>query len=143
MFLVLVLGTFGTMIAELSVGTAAQKQIQEETLQQKIERLSNKYQVSAVLASEIIRCESRFVETATRLNKRVDSETGAEYVWSKDIGYWQLNTYWQEETMNKMGWDIYAPEDNLEAGFWLLKTSGTKPWNWSKWCWGHTLNEVT
>lgn len=34
-----------------------------------------------------------------------------------------------------MGWDIDDPNDNLEAGFWILSNYGTQPWSASKACW--------
>jgi hypothetical protein len=34
-----------------------------------------------------------------------------------------------------MGYNIYKETDNLEYGFWLLSTGGTKYWSWSKDCW--------
>jgi soluble lytic murein transglycosylase-like protein len=104
------------------------------TLEEKIEVLSAKYGVPVARAKAIIWCESKTKPDAVRKNYRVDSN-GESYVWSRDIGYWQLNTYWQGNAMARMGYNIYNPEQNLEAGFVLYSKEGSKPWKWSEWCW--------
>jgi len=91
---------------------------------------ATKYNVSLSVARRIIWCESKFKPQAVRLNK-----TEAGEVWSKDIGLWQINNYWNEKDLNKLGWDIYDPGQNLEAGFYLMSMRGTQPWLWSKYCW--------
>ncbi len=99
------------------------------TLQQEINTLSAKYKVSSSLATRIIYCESHNDPLAVRLNYR------GGLLWSRDIGYWQINTYWQEADLAKQGFNIHDPLSNLEAGFWLLKHEGTAPWAWSRGCW--------
>jgi len=98
----------------------------QPSLQSEIDRLSIKYSVDSSLASRIIKCESS--------NK--PNAIGTLAVVGKDVGYWQLNTYFHEESAIKMGLDIYTPEDNLEYGFWLLSTQGSRHWNASRACWG-------
>lgn len=97
----------------------------ESKLKSYIISYAEEYQVSQALVEAIIFCESR---------NKADA-VGTAAVVGIDIGYWQINTYWHEETARAMGYDIYNPEDNLRYGFWLLATEGTKHWNASKHCW--------
>lgn len=77
------------------------------------------------LARRIIKCESNFKADAVNNQAKV----------GQDIGYFQLNSYFWKDTMLDMGWNIYNPLDNLEAGFWLLSKQGSSPWIWSEHCW--------
>lgn len=55
-----------------------------------------------------------------------------------DIGMCQINI--QENNngpqIRKMGLDVFKKEDNIKYANWLYDKYGTKPWNWSKHCWG-------
>lgn len=94
-----------------------------------ITRLSNHYAIDEDLVKRIIGCESGFVKDALNINKRDG------VAWSEDIGWWQINDYYHKGMMDSMGLDIYDPQDNLEYGFMLLNSKGTKPWQASKFCW--------
>ena len=85
--------------------------------------------MSASISEAIIKCESGGKAYAKNINYR----DGVP--WSEDIGYWQINDYYHRESLLELGWDIYKPEDNLEAGFFLMKTQGVQPWDASKFCW--------
>ena len=90
-----------------------------------------KYDVDEQLARNIMWCESKQYEhKAINENKRDDGS-----VWSLDIGRWQINDYWHEETMQSMGMDIYDDYDNIEYGFQLLANEGVKHWKASRHCW--------
>lgn len=89
-------------------------------------RHSRDYGVPEQRARDIIWCESRGKAEARNYQAVV----------GVDIGYWQLNSYYWEVPMAERGWDIYNPEHNLEAGFWLYSVQGSDPWNWSAHCWG-------
>jgi hypothetical protein len=93
--------------------------------------LSAIYKVDEDLARKIIKCESTIYKHKA-INENLD-ELGN--VWSIDVGYWQINDYWHEETAKKLGFDIYDEWDNLEYGFYLFKNYGTKPWKASEKCW--------
>ena len=99
--------------------------VADDFLQSEVMRLSNKYGVSQPLVEAIIFCES---------GER-PHVVGTDAVVGKDIGYWQINTYFHTETSQRMGLDIYDPADNLEYGFWLLSEQGTQPWSASEYCW--------
>lgn len=101
-----------------------------ETLEAKITRLSVEYEVDEKVALAIMKCESGLRPEAINVNK---NET-------IDYGLWQINNFYWEDYMFEMGWDIKNPDDNLEAGFYLLSVSGTAPWIWSKHCWSAILS---
>lgn len=93
------------------------------TLDDAISFYSNKYGVSEELARNIMWCESRISPDAVNHNRREDGT-----VWSSDWGYWQFNDYYWEKRLKELGWDMYIPEQNLEAGFYVLSVEGRKPW---------------
>lgn len=95
----------------------------------RLSELSEKYGVSQAISERIIQCESGGVAEAKNINY-IDG-----IPWSEDVGYWQINNYFHEESLALLGWDIYNPEDNLEAGFFLLSTQGLQPWDASSFCW--------
>ncbi len=53
----------------------------------------------------------------------------------KDIGYFQINEYWNGAQAKKLGFDIYTERGNIGMALYLYHTQGTKPWNASKKCW--------
>lgn len=97
-----------------------------KTFEGEVSRLAEKYAQKEEVAKKIIWCESRN-------NPRAINEKAVVGV---DVGYWQINTHFWEAEMLRRGWNIHDEWDNLEAGFWLIKEQGTRPWNWSKHCWG-------
>jgi hypothetical protein len=100
------------------------------TLTEQIDTLAAKYEVSAALATRIIECESRDLPNALRANKNAEG-----IIWSYDYSYWQINShYWQKQMMS-LGFDITNPQQNLEAGFYILKHYGKEQWSWSEKCW--------
>lgn len=86
------------------------------------------YSVNESLARRIMSCESGLKSSALNVNYRDG------IAWSKDHGYWQINDFHWETYMNERGWDIYNPDHNLEAGFWMLQTYGKEPWSASAKC---------
>jgi len=101
-----------------------------------VHRLAVKYGVSESLSREIIRCEGEAYKTKGN-NQNISNTTGQ--VWSEDVGYWQINNYYHQVPAKALGFDIYDDWDNLEYGFRLLATQGTKPWKASQYCWGHII----
>lgn len=100
------------------------------TLDELITLYSNKYGVDEKLARCIIQAESSFKPDATNTK----AKRGI------DKGFWQINSFYWEEGMSKQNFDINIPNENLEAGFYLLHTHGTKLWNWSKTSWSKCYN---
>jgi len=110
-------------------------------LEEKINELSEKYEVDAQKARAIIFCESNFVATSTNKNFRLKEylttngdSIWIKYLWSTDLGYWQINDYYHEKTANSLGFNIYDEWEGLEYGFYLFKKEGIKPWRASKEC---------
>ena len=101
----------------------------QQTLQEKIGVLAEKYDVSPTLAAKIIWCES----TNRPLIKHKNTDG------SIDRSYWEINDYWWEpEWVQRRGlpnYDITDPDQNLEAGFAMMSIAGTTPWLASKPCW--------
>ena len=110
--------------------------LKEPTLDERISILAEKYGVNETAARRIMKCESGMNPNAVGYNYRWDKELGKKVVWSKDIGYWQMNTYYQKGDMLRKGWDIFNPLDNLEAGFYLFSKQGGQPWSASYYCHG-------
>lgn len=90
-----------------------------------VDALSVLYGQNASLVKKIIQCESAYKPDAVNYKAVV----------GQDIGLFQINTHYHLDNAEKMGYDIYNPNDNLEYGFELLKEQGTQPWNWSSKCW--------
>lgn len=97
----------------------------EKTFDSEVHRLAEKYNQDETIARKIIGCESNTSNNSVNLS----SVVGIDY------GYFQLNSYFHEQRMREMGWNIRMPWDNLEYGFYLMSKEGTKPWIWSKPCW--------
>jgi hypothetical protein len=91
---------------------------------------------------DIAWCESRNNQSAIGYNYRTrtitledGSTTTEKYVWSKDIGTFQINDFYHLETARKMGFDIYTVEGNTQYALFLYNSNGTRDWNPSKPCW--------
>ena len=53
-----------------------------------------------------------------------------------DIGKYQINEkYWGKKS-KKLGYNIFSLKGNTEMAMWIYKNYGSKPWTWSKKCWG-------
>ncbi len=53
-----------------------------------------------------------------------------------DTGMCQINKHYHLEDSQRMGWDIETEEGNILYSNWLYSKQGTKPWEWSRPCWG-------
>lgn len=99
-------------------------------------------QVIPKILSDISWCESRNDQSKIGLNYRtkiVTDENGAtssvRYVWSRDIGKYQINDFYHLETAKKLGIDIYTVEGNTQYALLLYNKNGTRDWNPSRECW--------
>lgn len=101
----------------------------EKTIDSEIDRLSIKYQVASSTIRSIIKCESQMYGNAINHNRLPDGT-----IWSTDWGLMQINDYYHEKTMTKLGLDIHNQWDSLEYGFLLFKSQGSKPWGASSKC---------
>lgn len=102
-------------------------------LDNEITNLSAQYKVNEQLVRKIIQCESEMYPSA--INNNIDKNGK---VWSSDYGPLQINNYYHEQVMNKLGLDIHNEYDSLKYGIMLLAAKGTQPWTASKMCWSKT-----
>lgn len=54
---------------------------------------------------------------------------------TKDVGRYQLNTYFWGETAKKLGLNVYDEEDNQRMAEWIYDHHGTQPWHLSQHNW--------
>lgn len=79
---------------------------------------------------DIARCESgfrQFDESGEPLRGHLNSQ---------DIGVFQINEKYHLEASKRLTIDIYSLDGNIAYGRHLYESQGTRPWNWSKDCWG-------
>lgn len=105
-----------------------------KTLNGEINRLSELYKVSSSTVRAVAKCESSLYGSAN--NKNFD-ENGN--VWSTDFGYLQVNDYFHEQTMAKLGMDIHNEWDSLEYGIRMMSEQGLTPWKASSKCWSKLI----
>lgn len=105
-----------------------------KTLESEIDRLSIKYNVSSSTVRAVAKCESSLYGQAVNYNRLPDGT-----VWSIDKGYLQINNYYHEARMNKLGWDWNNEFDSLEYGIMLMSESGLQPWSASSKCWSQLI----
>ena len=130
-WLVILLATIIISYA-LSIG-AVQAEDKVRTLDSEIIRLSKQYAISEKnqkVIRKIIACES--ANNPLAINKNIDS--GGKN-WSTDYSFFQINDYFHQGTMEKLGLDIENPWDNLEYGFMLINKGGFRFWKASSGCW--------
>jgi len=53
----------------------------------------------------------------------------------RDIGKWQINTYWWGEEAKRLGYDIWTLEGNTAMALHIHKVAGLGPWKASRPCW--------
>ena len=61
----------------------------------------------------------------------------------KDVGKFQINERYHLAESKRLGMDIYTLKGNTDYALHLYKTQGSKPWNWSKPCWGDSTRVWT
>lgn len=82
-------------------------------------------------------CESNQNQEKKGYNYRYKIVDGqkVKYLWSTDIGYWQINDYYHEENAKKLGMDIYTYKGNRDYALLLYNKNGLKDWGASSACW--------
>ena len=53
----------------------------------------------------------------------------------RDIGKWQINTYWWGAEAKRLGHDIWTLEGNTAMALHIHKVAGLGPWKASRPCW--------
>lgn len=86
---------------------------------------------------DIAWCESNNNQDKKGYNYRYKIVDGQKvrYLWSTDIGYWQINDFYHLEDAKKLGLDLYTYEGNRDFALLLYNKNGTRDWNASKSCW--------
>jgi hypothetical protein len=103
----------------------------EEIIETKTEKeIILEYFKDIPILQEVARCESTY-----RQHKE-DGTVLKGIVNNKDIGAFQINTYYHLQTATKLGLDIYSLEGNLAYARYLYNNQGTSPWSASQGCWG-------
>lgn len=98
-----------------------------------IKALLQKQFPDAPIMVEIARCESRFRQLDAHGNVLRGEQNPL------DVGVFQINEKYHLADSKKMGLDIHTLKGNIEYARYLYDNQGTKPWNWSKPCWGKYL----
>lgn len=86
---------------------------------------------------DIAWCESNMSQDKRGYNYRFKLVDGVKtkYLWSTDIGYWQINNYYHEDRAKSLGMDIYTYEGNRDYALLLYNENGLKDWGASSACW--------
>lgn len=104
-----------------------------ETIECKITDEALAHGHDPVLTLSIAKCESE----VRQFDENGDVLRGIQN--PKDIGVFQINEKYHLDDSIKIGFDIYTVDGNIAYAMHLLDTQGTRPWNWSKNCWGETI----
>ena len=80
--------------------------------------------------AEIARCESGY------RHYLADGEVIRGHINPDDLGVMQINTYYHGEAARNLGLDLLDLGQNMAYARHLYENEGTRPWNWSKHCWG-------
>lgn len=94
-------------------------------IMESISRYARLYNVDEKLMLNIIECESRFQIEAVNTKAKV----------GVDKGLAQINTYYHEKDMKRMGLDIHSANDNVEYMAYLMSLHGTSDYKASRHCW--------
>lgn len=76
-------------------------------------------------------CEGKFYQ--------IDPKTGEAlrgYINPLDRGVFQINEHYHLADSIAMGIDIMTLDGNIKYARYLYDHQGTRPWNWSRACWG-------
>ena len=105
-----------------------------KTLDSEIDRLSIKYGVATSTIRAVAKCESQLYGDAVNYNRLPDGT-----IWSVDRFDLQINDYYHEDSMKKLGLDYYNRWDSLESGVRMMSEQGLTPWKASAGCWSKLI----
>lgn len=89
-----------------------------------------------VTLKQICSCESDGKKYGEPTQFKIDGTVLRGKVNPQDVGACQINEKYHLASSIALGYDIYTLEGNWGYAEYLFKTQGTKPWNWSRKCWG-------
>jgi hypothetical protein len=102
----------------------------EKTLEQIIIDEASQAGVDGRLAVKVAFCESTL--------RQFDKETGEPLRGvhnPQDVGLFQINERFHLEASQKLGYDIYSLEGNIDYAVYLMKKDGLRHWKFSQPCW--------
>ena len=116
------------------------RKVQEEVEQidnkksypQSVEQRVREYFSDIPIMFEVARCESTF-----RQNDPITGQPLRGVVNSSDVGVMQINEYYHLDRAERLGYNIYTLEGNLDYARYLYERKGTQPWQASQPCWGN------
>lgn len=56
-----------------------------------------------------------------------------------DTGIAQINLKYHGARAEELGYDLFTEDGNIAFAKLLYKEQGTKPWHWSRHCWGSKI----
>lgn len=95
-----------------------------------VEEAVREYFADIPLMAEISKCESRFRQVDT------SGDVLRGKVNANDVGALQINETYHLKRAEKLGYDIYSLQGNMEYARLLYQESGPQPWSSSYPCWG-------
>jgi hypothetical protein len=107
-------------------------EISEEVKIKTTEEIIAEHFTDTPILKKIAFCESQnrqFIEDGKVLRGNVNPQ---------DIGAMQINEKYHLKAAQKLGYDIYTLEGNIDYAKHLYKTQGVKPWVHSSTCWDKT-----
>lgn len=84
----------------------------------------------------ICACESRGNPSVEPTHSAPDGTVLRGRINNKDVGVCQINLVYHQEAADRMGLDLFDERDNVAYATWLYRREGSKPWFWSRGCWG-------
>jgi hypothetical protein len=120
--------------AMLEVPTTVETEVKAEdympiTDSKNIEKFVNDYFADIPIMTEIAKCESQF----RHLNSKGDVLKGDRD--KRDTGVMQINLFYHEKTLDKLGLNVHDLDDNVRYARYLYEKEGAKPWMSSSACW--------
>lgn len=103
-----------------------------ETKALNVEAYVKEYFKDIPIMAKIARCESGY----RQWDKNGDVLRGVQN--SLDKGVMQINEKYHLAASKRLGYDLSTLEGNLAYARHLYTQEGTRPWFWSKGCWGQT-----
>jgi hypothetical protein len=101
----------------------------ELTIEQRITLEAKANNLDPELAVRIARCESG-------LQQFKDGGVLRGVQNNLDVGVFQINEHYHLAASQQKGYDIHTIDGNIGYGINLMAEQGTRPWNWSRGCWG-------
>lgn len=95
-----------------------------------VERYVRDYFKDIPILAEIAKCESRFRQWDSNGEVLRGEQNPL------DRGVMQINEKYHLTDSKRLGYDIHTLEGNVGYARYLYEREGSRPWGWSKNCWG-------